>query len=629
MSIRLRNPFKLRNSEKIDSDASFLRIYSPNVLESFIDKHKEDLLWDTITFIRSSPGGGKTSLLRIFEPTTLVTLFNAKSQSASKELREFLKKLNVMDNDRINLLGVSLHCTRNYENLEDLAISEAQKKRLFFALINSRTVTATLRGIVQLKQGDFPSDLNKIQISYNNEHNYYKNIAFPCTGRDLYSWAETIEKKVYEAMDSFLPIEQIQPEGHDELFSFYTFDLENISYGDNKICEKILFMFDDTHKLSPNQRRLLLRFIIEKRANQSIWISERLEALSNEDNLGSFKDRDYNEINLEEIWQNKEGKFKNLTQNIASRRADVSTEDVTSFEENLEPGINELTFDQNLISGVEKSLKNLEYISQYSSKFNEWIDYLKEYSGTALDRARLARSAEILAHKNMDVGQLSMDMAMTTQQLESLITSEISTAAEYFLAMENKIPYYYSFERLVKISSSNVDQFLQLSGDLFESMLSNKIAGRNIILTTEVQERLLKKSVENRWDELNRLIPNSKMVIKMLLKFAEFASKETNRPTIPYAPGVTGFAIKTPNKMKLIEEQHWLNDQLSKPLVEAMATCVSYNLLQKREINQGKKGSEGTTVYYLNRWLCVKFNLPLGFGGWRYLKSDELLKWLK
>ncbi|QEK50683.1 hypothetical protein FYC62_02640 [Pedobacter aquae] len=629
MTIRLRNPFKLRNSEKIDSDASFLRIYSPNVLESLVEKDKQQSLWNDILFIRSSPGAGKTSLLRIFEPTTLVTLFNSKSQTALKELREFLKKLHVVDNDKINLLGVSLHCTRNYENLEDLAISDAQKKRLFFALINARVITATIRGIIQLKQSDFPSDLDKISISYTNEHNYFKNISFPCTGKELYIWAENIEKKVFDAMDSFLPIEQIQPEGHDELFAFYALNVTNITFSGNNICNRILFMFDDTHKLSATQRTLLLKFILEKRGNQSIWISERLEALSNEDSLGSFMDRDYNEINLEEIWQNKESKFRAIAQNIAERRANVSTEDVTSFEENLEVNINEVTFNQNFINGFEKSLKNLEYFSEYTSKFDDWILYLKSHDGTSFEKARIARSAEILANKNMNVGQLTMDVPMTVQQLDALITSEIQNATEYFLAIENKIPYYFSFERLVKISSSNIDQFLQFSGDLFESMLSNKIASKNIILPTEVQEKILRRSVENRWDELPRLIPHSKLVIKLLQKFQEYAFKETNRPTIPYAPGVTGFAIKAPNKMKLIEERYWLEEEVARPLVDVLATCISYNLLERRTISQGKKGSESTTVYYLNRWLCVKFNLPLGYGGWRSLKSDDLLKWLK
>src|SRR4051812_1815595 len=140
MSLRIRNPFKVRRSEKVESDTTFLRIYSPIILEDLVEKHVEDKLWNDFLFIRSSPGAGKTSLLRIFEPSTLVTLFNSKSSAGVKDLRDYLKRIDVIDNEKIKLLGVCLHCNRNYEILEDLPIDSVRKKRLFFALLNSRIV---------------------------------------------------------------------------------------------------------------------------------------------------------------------------------------------------------------------------------------------------------------------------------------------------------------------------------------------------------------------------------------------------------------------------------------------------------------------------------------------------------
>ena len=107
-------------------------------------------------------------------------------------------------------------------------------------------------------------------------------------------------------------------------------------YIDNvEIETRILFMFDDTHKLSLGQREFLLKYIIEQRKNYNIWISERLEALTDQENLRSYLERDYNEINLESIWQKKESKFKSIVTNIANRRAQISTEDVPEFDQNL------------------------------------------------------------------------------------------------------------------------------------------------------------------------------------------------------------------------------------------------------------------------------------------------------
>ena len=65
-------------------------------------------------------------------------------------------------------------------------------------------------------------------------------------------------------------------------------------------------------------------------------------------------------------------------------------------------------------------------------------------------------------------------------------------------------------------------------------------------------------------------------------------------------------------------------------------SCISYNLLTiDEDRKQGSKKSETVTIFYFNRWLCVKYKLPLGYGGWKRkrisdlndsIKQDELTK---
>lgn len=629
MSQRTRNPFKLRASEKIESDSTFLRIYSPIILEDFADKYQEQKLWNDVIFIRSSPGAGKSSLLRIFEPITLVALFNNKSNPNLKDLREHLRRMDVIDNSQIKLLGVSLHCNRNYEILEDLPIDEIKKKRFFFALINARIILATLRGVLNLKALKFPADLERIVIEHPSPSSDTNGLVFPCNGKQLYDWAENIERKVYKALDSFLPIEQMQPEGHNELFAFSLIADSRISVDCNEMSNRILFMFDDTHKLSLSQRGYLIKYVIEQRKNYNIWIAERLEALSSEENLRSYLERDYNEINLESIWQKKESKFKSIVTNIANRRAQISTEDVPEFDQNLAYSINETVFEENLDAAFRTVLARLEHIAKQTIKFNDWIKYLKNSDLSSLERALLSRSAEILLHKNLTQPQTTLDIELSVRELITGKTPMIENAAEYFISQEFKLPYYFGFERVLQVSSFNIDQFLQFSSELYEGMLSNRLSSRFSTITAEEQQKIIRRVVNDKWNELGRLIPFPEQVKKFLQKFHEFALKETHRPTIPYAPGVTGFALREPTELKLIESGYWLEDELYKPLMNVLTTCISFNLLEKREISQGKKGTERTTVFYLNRWLCVRFNLPLGYGGWRHLKPGDLLKWTK
>ncbi|MCR5863558.1 hypothetical protein LRS05_16155 [Flavobacterium sp. J372] len=307
-----RNPFRMRASEKIESDSSFLRLYSSIVIDTLIEKEQKNELWENIYFIHSSPGGGKTSLLRIFQPNTLLTLLNHRSNKTYKDLFNSLKKIKVVTDDAIPLLGVFLTCARNYSVLEDINAESSQKRRLFFALLNARIIMSTLRGIIALKKAQFPENLKDISFTHNNEQNYFLDLQLPCTGDVLFEWARKIEEKVYEALDSFAPLSEIQPKGHSELFSILVLSPENLQYSGEAACEKILFMLDDAHKLSPSQRKIIKEYLIEARSSANVWIAERLEALEPDENLplGAFQGRDFKEINLEQFWRDNPKKFE-------------------------------------------------------------------------------------------------------------------------------------------------------------------------------------------------------------------------------------------------------------------------------------------------------------------------------
>lgn len=624
MSNRYRNPFKIRASEKLESESSFLKMYSPIILDTLIDKNSEGKLWNNLLFIRSSPGAGKTSLLRIFDPSTLATAFNNKS--VYNELLGYLKKLEVVSDDSIKLMGVYLSCTRNYEILEDLEISPVQKKRLFFALINARIILATLRSILSFKPRASYED---IKITYQSNEFSYLDIEFPSTGRQLYDWAVGIEKKVFRAIDSFLPVDQIEIKGIDELFCFSILQPDSITISGNQVAERILFMLDDTHKLSVEQRAVLIEYLAEKRANYNIWIAERLEALDEHENLGSFKSRDYDEINLEEIWQEKSSKFKSIVSNIADKRAKISSEELNSFQGYLDEALNESEYSGKFNTVFTSSLTNIQNVASFGHRFDEWIGYLNTLEEPPLKKAITARSVQIAVHRNLGKPQLSFEFPLTVQELKEKLAPEVVTAAEYLMSVENKIPYYYSFDNLVKLSSSNIEQFLSFAGELYEAMLARKISDNAVNLTPAEQEKILRKVVEKKWKELNRLIPYADSVLKFLTNLVQFSLKESlERPSAPYAPGVNGFAIKEPQSNKLISTGPWENDAVFEPLADVLSSCISYNLLEKRRVKQGKEG-QVWTVYYLNRWICLRSNLPLSYGGWRHKTPSELLKWTK
>lgn len=627
MSNKFRNPFKLRASERIESEVGFLRLFSPLVLEALNEKYQSGNLWDNVLLIHSSPGGGKTSLLRAFEPSSLNTLLNNKTSSDYKLLFNSLKKIEVID-DQVQVLGVNLPCTRNYQILEELDISDAQKTRLFFSLLNSRVTLATLRAACKLKSKKFPDDLEEFQFTYDNEDNYFKSLTVPCNGKQLYDWASEIERQIYKLIDSFLPIEDINIEGHDELLSLLVLKPEHLLLDGNAICSKVLFMFDDAHKLSSLQRVSLKQYIIEKRGNFNVWISERLEALNTNDQIGSFKERDFEVINLENFWQRYPNKLEKILSNISNKRAAYSTEEVTSFQEYLNDNLSEVEIENKLLEIISETEIKLHEISQFTNKFDDWLSFLHNYNDTLLKKALLYKEVEILIHRNLGKPQLSFEFPLTIQELNEKNNSKVVNAAHLFLCVDNDIPYYFGFEALTKLSSFNIEQFLSFSAEMFEEMISNKIKGNDIQLTDKIQNDIILKVVKKKWKKLNTEIPYFKDVHNFLISFGEFSKNQTFKPNAPYSPGVNGFAIRPKSENKLYQDSFWLEDPVYEPLINVISTCVAFNLLEKHETNQGAKG-QTWVVYYMNRWLCVLFGLPMTYGGWRHKSPDQLIKWIK
>lgn len=291
--------------------------------------------------------------------------------------------------------------------------------------------------------------------------------------------------------------------------------------------------------------------------------------------------------------------------------------------------MNEEEHKETLSLYIQNKLESLEEISKFNTKFSQWIQYLTAYSDSEYQRAIKIAAAEILIYRSLGKQQLSFDFPMTSEELEDKLSSEIISTARLFLSKETNIPYYYGFQTLTKLSSSNIDQFLSFSSVLFEEMISNKISGKNITVNDFEQDKLIREVAKQKWNELDKIIPFSKQVKNFLNALGEFSKSETYKANAPYAPGVNGFGMKTLLAQTLLEkEQYWYNNSVYDPLVDVISTCVAYNLLEIQNVNQGKKG-QVWDVYYLNKWLCVIFDLPLSSGGWRSKTPNELIKWTK
>ena len=202
----------------------------------------------------------------------------------------------------------------------------------------------------------------------------------------------------------------------------------------------------------------------------------------------------------------------------------------------------------------------------------------------------------------------------------------LRAAAELFVAREFDLPYYYGLSRLAYLASSNIEQFLWLSGDIFEECVSAALLRKATHLTPASQERILRKSIKGVWRELPQRVRYGTQVMRLLESVGNLAQWETEKPNAPYAPGVTGIAISMAERELLKSALKRGSDSQMILLGEVLASCIAHNLLEIT-LNQKCKG-QYWMVMYLNRMLCVQFGLPLQYGGWREKRLSDLQSWL-
>jgi len=624
-----RNPFRLRASEHIESDATFLRLFEPAML----DLLPIEQLWERVRILRSAPGGGKTSLMRLFTPPVLLTLHAYRTREDCKELYTRLQDLGVIGEAGPRLLGIMLSCSRNYATLADMEIDDARRERLLFGLLNARVILAALRGALALRRLDYPDGVHRLAVAACPETEAPPWLPLPCAGNVLYEWAKKVEADVCEAIDSFGPSRAASLPGHDTLASLPLIKPECLTIDGTPVAERTLVMFDDVHKLTTKQRETLLKGLIELRSPVSTWVAERFEALSADEMLspGATAGRDYDSvILLEQFWREKSRKqrFEKLLLSVADRRARAATAvEIGSFASCLQASLEGTRWQDRIVPAVNEVAQRVRAVAGKAALYQEWISAREKMEGTATEKLLAWRTLDILIERDRRKEQKTLDFALSSEELEEREGSDVEAAGELFLARELGLPYYFGPSRLASLASSNIEQFLWLAGDQFEEAVSAALLKKPIDLPPERQEAIIRKAVQQWWEEIPLRVRNGRKVRDFLQSIGKFANWVTYQPNAPYSPGVTGIAISMADRDRLREPKSLKGTAEFQELAEAIASAIAHNLLEPI-LDYKVKGGRWM-VLYLNRALCVQFALPLHYGGFRERSLTELCQWLE
>lgn len=625
----VRNPFRLQTAESIDSDGDFLRLFGHGVL----DLLPNDALTGRPLFIRSAPGGGKTSLLKLFIPSVLLHLVAMKGSVDVKDLLTKLKGLGAVSDHDVNVLSIMLSCARTFPALADVGLKGPRAKRLLLALIDARIILGALRATLIARRLRFPDDLHRLTLQAPPD-DQIPGLSFPCDGRAVQRWAETVEQGVCDIIDTLMPADGAGPSGHDALLSLRLLDANSVHLDGKAVDTRWLVMFDDMQKLAATQRKALLEVVVEQRSRSTVWMAERFEALTTDELLssGALSGRDGEVIALEHEWKEKR-RFEPAVRLIADRRARMAADVAgANAPDSFVPTI-DAEADLDAEAWQEKIQKALaivrarvEGLAKGKSQYTGWVTSRAEAEGTPREQLIGWRSLEILIERHSRKKQLALVLEpLSRDELEDKDGSDVRGAAELFLSKEFGFPYYFGFGRLASLASYNVEQFIRLAGDLFEESLAAAVMRRPPHLSPDRQEKILGGAYQARILDLPRRAKNGREVLKFIDAVGQFCHHVTHQPNAPYSPGINGVAILMQERKTLIDPKQQEQNPAIKAFAELLGTALAHNFLHA-ELDYKVKGNT-FMLLYLNRLLCPRYQLPLGFGSFRERPLRDLMTW--
>ena len=622
-----RNPFFIRTAEQAESDDQFLNLFSLGVL----DLLPEDGIWNRFLPIESAPGGGKSTLLRLFTPTVLTSVANARSRPEFRDLVKKLTEIDAIDANGVQLLGVLVNCKEDYSRLEYLTLDSAGHEGLFWALLHSRLALLTIRAVLQLTGHTYPSDVDVVRFEPRTEAVTRRADARVVTGRDLFDRAKATEQLIFDSLNSFIPRFPSLHEAPSLDNAFQLLNTHRILVNGHETTRHILVMFDDAHLLGVSQRKLLISEL--ERHDQSAiasWMAMRLRAIEAPDLISESVRTGRERLNSVKFEGWGRSRVEKWLLDVGDRRAQRAQHDVSSFAACLADSL-ETEVDPSKLAAAAAAERDRSYtlarsygelyLAWLASTDNEVVDL------SPLNQAIRWAQLQILMERRIQKLQREFTFESLSPVDVNLAGQDTLEPATMFMSFRNDLPYFYGAQRVAQLASMNVDQFLSLSAALFDLLLNTGSLGRrrNRPLPPTYQNRLILVQSRDYVESLRRSLPYGQDVFNLVTAIAQLCREESLRPNVPITPGVTGISIQVSERDKLIDAA-LSSDSTDRRLLNALGSALAHNVLSLRVTDRQR--DEDRAVFYLNRLVCPAFDLPLGFGGYKPQELSRLTEWV-
>ena len=611
-----KNPFLSKHSEQQMGEEQFLSLFDCTALQIVSEENLEK-----VSFVSSSPGAGKTSLFRAFSSEVLSKIVSPASNDLYREIRRQMERLGVVQNGRVVLASAALSCARGYTIIDEM-FQNGRRKQIFFALLNYRIAISILKNIGHLLELE-PGDYEQIQFAQipqemASDEAYFKN------GKSMYNWACQGERELCKYLDSERDTPYEVSFVHTTLLLLKLFEPENILVNGEPYFHNVLIIFDDFHKLTDNQKDIITEAVYTLKTSIGVWLGQRLEGFKDEHliSMDGSLSRDYNpNIVIDNYWPKKKNVFYGMLEEIADRRIkEAGLEGYLKLSDFISNELESKRYEKswNHFSKLEREKidRKLDASCIYSEIIS-CIDGRKDMRVS--ERAIWYECIAILENRRAAKEQISLYLGEKVTQADfEAFVDKYADVAEYYVCCRAGIPFYYGIGNLKMLSSYNVEQFLYFAGAYFDccrvkSMDHRRRQKRK--LSAEEQGKVLETAARKKWADMDYRYANIRSIKGFLNNIAALCMRSRDAEQAAYAGGsYTGIGVK---KIVLLQ---CLSDPNCDELVKILGACLASKYLERRDIQD-----ENMVLFYLNRWLCVYYGLPLAYGGWARCNMQRLI----
>lgn len=623
---RVRNAFKIRAADApIIETSQFLQLYCPLLLDQL---ERDDLFVPKLIVVRGSPGSGKSSLLRLFETGTLLAV-HARRQPSDQDLVERLTELGILADSGPRALGIYIQCDSSLRDIANLPPNQPLL-RLFNTLLDTRILVLFLRAVRRLQTAGCLTLPDECVLQPLPSGDAPPQIFAEARSlAQLENLCGQIENDFGSLLNSFpddpLPT-SIQP--HARVYSL-VYLAQQVQQNEALADLLPVIMLDDVQELYPDQRQHL-RAELMRRSSVPRWLAVRTHVFGLEELIsveGAEQGREYREIPLDEIFQEKPSVFGKFAANVVHRRLQhtdsLQQVPIGDFKDLLREPPESLGADatRKIVDSMSKRAGEVRQGTGFQKRLESFRD---EIEGPLLFARLVEIEQEMIGfERQANKGQLSLLPELEVPEVSNGKTAE---AARLFASRRARYPYYWGFDTLSSVASGNVEQLLSTAAALVDRMIYRAELDRDKAISAKEQEEIFKRCADDYYGALEEKHRRGSAIRQFVDNLGLFFEEVTYRPNAPIAPGVNGFGLTR----REIEEIAGPNVRTREAEVfrEVLTNAVAGNVLSVRLTKQGQPGAE-KIVFYFNRILCLRFRLPLNYGGWQHLPTELLVRMMK